>query len=110
MCYRCGLCRDVVPHNVPMRKVVSYRKAADGNRQEIAKETPVCEKCDPNNKTLTVQLPIMASVPSRNGGNKRKVVHEPVCDVCSKPIGNDGQQTAESTLCKDHLPKRKGRK
>jgi hypothetical protein len=106
MCYKCELCGNVVPHNTPMRKKVIY------NGKAIQREIPICEKCDPEARTLTIQLPVMASTHGRNGGSKGKriIVPQKLCDICSKPIGDEGQQTAESTLCKDHLPKRKGRK
>jgi hypothetical protein len=101
MCYRCRLCDDVVPHNVPMKKLVLYKEGGKAIRAELG----VCAECDPNKPSVVVVKPVLS--PSPNGKRPHKAERQgPLCDVCSQPIGENGQQTAESTLCEKHLPKR----
>lgn len=53
--YRCGVCGEVIEAGKQMHRITEYRETIDKDthlpREEVAREIPVCERCDFNHKS-----------------------------------------------------------
>ena len=107
MCYRCGVCREIVPPSMSQRRHIVSRVVVDpctirGERTEIEEEIPVCASCDTNLRSMTLDALRRrvreTVVPVKQNGESEPQVDKPIVvikDEDEKPAAIKAKKRAK---------------